>query len=50
MKKKTYKQPKMKVAVLEQTDMLCTSQYDVTPHNESYEEEDEQQVNSLWYN
>jgi len=47
MKKKTYKQPEMKVVKLEQTDIICTSQFP-NPQNESYEEEEE--VNSIWFN
>ena len=49
MKKKTYQQPEMKVVKLEQTDIICTSQYGVTPQNESYDEEQESVVNG-WYN
>ncbi len=48
MKKKTYEQPKMKVVELEQTDIICTSQF-LSPQNESYEEENESVTNS-WFN
>ena len=49
MKKKTYQQPEMKVVKLEQTDIICTSQYGETPQNESYYEEEES-VTSGWFN
>ena len=49
MKKKTYQQPEMKVVKLEQTDIICTSQYGVTLQNESYEEANEL-VTDSWYN
>ena len=48
MKKKTYKQPKMKVVKLEQTDIICTSQFP-SPQNEGYDEEEES-VTDSWYN
>ena len=49
MRKKTYQQPAMKVVKVEQTGIICTSQYDVTPQNESYQEESERTVIG-WYN
>ncbi|MBQ0021525.1 MAG: hypothetical protein KBT39_13560 [Bacteroidales bacterium] len=49
MRKKTYQQPTMKVVKVEQTGIICTSQYDVTPQNESYVQEEETVVNG-WYN
>ena len=47
MKKKAYQQPEMKVVKLEQKDIICTSQFP-SPQNERYEEEEE--VNSIWFN
>ena len=49
MKKKTYQQPEMKVVKLEQTDIICTSQYGVTLQNESYDEENESTTDG-WFN
>ena len=48
MKKKTYQQPKMKVVVMEQTDIICSSQFP-SPQNESYEELEESATDG-WFN
>ena len=37
MKKKTYQKPEMEVVEIEQTDIICSSQFP-SPQNESYEE------------
>lgn len=41
MKKKTYQQPKMKVVVMEQTDIICSSTQSFSiKEDEGYEEVD----------
>ena len=47
MQKKFYKQPEMKVIEIDSSDIICTSQFP-SPQNERYEEEEE--VNSIWFN